>query len=68
MRVATRSFGRLVDEERDSGEAVVITTFHGSAAELMSADEFKLETLFWLSQKGIHDSLAQLVVDNECYL
>jgi prevent-host-death family protein len=60
VRVATRSFGRLVEEVRDSGEAVMITTSQGSAAVLMSADDFDSlqETLFWLSQRGIRDSLA----------
>lgn len=50
----------LVDEAEREHEIIRITRHGQSAAILMSEDDLESlhETLFWLSQAGIHDSIA----------
>lgn len=51
----------LVDEAQRTHEIVTITKHGRPAAVLMSADDLESlhETLFWLSQPGIHEDVAQ---------
>jgi prevent-host-death family protein len=60
-RVAAQSLGRLVDQVRDSGESVMISTPGGAKAILMPVDEFDSlqETLHALMQPNILEELAQ---------
>lgn len=61
VRVAALGLGQLVDQVRTSGEPVTITTPGGSAAVLMSIDEFDSlqETLVSLSSPGALEELRQ---------
>lgn len=61
VRVAVQSLGRLVDQVRDSGESVTISTPGGSTAILMSVDEFDSlqETLTSSAQPGTLEELTQ---------
>lgn len=60
-RVAAQSLSRLVDQVRDSGEPVMISTPGGAKAILMPVDEFDSlqETLHALTQPGLVEGLAQ---------
>lgn len=51
----------LVDEARLTHEQVTITKNGTPAAVLVAADEWESiqETLFWLSQSGIHEDVAK---------
>lgn len=51
----------LVEEAETTHEIITITRHGRPAAVLMAADDLESlhETLFWLSQPGIRDSLAQ---------
>lgn len=51
----------LVDEARLTHEQLTITKNGTPAAVLVAADEWESiqETLFWLSQPGIHDDIAK---------
>jgi prevent-host-death family protein len=61
VRVAAQSLGRLVDQVRDSGESVMISTPGEAKAILMPVDEFDSlqETLHALMQPEILKELAQ---------
>ncbi len=61
VRVAAQSLGRLVDQVRDSGESVMLSTPGGAKAILMPVDEFDSlqETLHALMQPGLVEELAQ---------
>ncbi len=50
----------LVDEAESTHEIITITRHGRAAAVLMSADDLESlhETLYWLSQPGIRDSVA----------
>lgn len=58
---AAQSLGRLIDQVRESGESVMISTPGGSTAILMPVDEFDSlqETLISSKQPGIVEELAQ---------
>lgn len=51
----------LVDEAASTHEHVTITKNGSPAAVLVGADEWESiqETLFWLSQRAIHEDLGQ---------
>ena len=51
----------LVDDVQSTHEAVTITRHGRPAAVLMAVDDLESlqETLFWLSQPGIRDDLAE---------
>ena len=51
----------LVDEASSTHEHVMITKNGAPAAVLVGADEWESlqETLFWLSQAGIHEDLVR---------
>jgi len=51
----------LVDEAESTHEIVTITKHGRPAAVLMAAEDLESlhETLFWLSQPGIRDSIAE---------
>lgn len=55
----------LVDAASITHEQVTITKNGSPAAVLIGADEWDSiqETLFWLSQPGIHESIAQARAD-----
>jgi prevent-host-death family protein len=55
----------LVDSASATREQVIITKNGVPAAVLVGADEWESlqETLFWLSQPGIRESVAQARVD-----
>lgn len=55
----------LVDAAATTHERVTITKNGSPAAVLIGADEWESiqETLFWLSQPGIHDSVAEARAD-----
>lgn len=55
----------LVDAAAVTHEQVTITKNGTPAAVLIGADEWESlqETLFWLSQPGIHESLAEAEAD-----
>lgn len=55
----------LVDAASSTHEQVTITKNGAPAAVLIGADEWDSiqETLFWLSQPGIHESLAEARAD-----
>jgi antitoxin YefM len=57
----------LVDEASTTHEHVMITKNGSPAAVLVGADEWESlqETLFWLSQPGIREDLAQAGRDYE---
>lgn len=57
----------LVDEAASTHEHVTITKNGTPAAVLIGADEWESlqETLFWLSQPGIHEDLAQARDEHE---
>ncbi|WP_020496416.1 type II toxin-antitoxin system Phd/YefM family antitoxin [Sciscionella marina] len=50
----------LVDEAEQTHEIITITRHGRPAAVMMSADDLASlhETLYWLSQPGVHDSIA----------
>ncbi|WP_082963413.1 type II toxin-antitoxin system Phd/YefM family antitoxin [Mycolicibacterium peregrinum] len=60
VRVAAQSLGRLVDQVRDSGASVMISTPGRAKAILMPVDEFDSlqETLHALIQPNIREELA----------
>lgn len=51
----------LVDEAETTHEIVTITRHGRPAAVLMAADDLESlhETLYWLSQHGVRDSIAE---------
>lgn len=55
----------LVDAASVTHEQVTITKNGSPAAVLIGADEWESiqETLFWLSQPGIHESIAEARAD-----
>lgn len=55
----------LVDAASTTHEQVTITKNGSPAAVLIGADEWESiqETLFWLSQPGIHESIAEARAD-----
>lgn len=55
----------LVDAASTTHEQITITKNGSPAAVLVGADEWESiqETLFWLSQPGIHESLAEARAD-----
>ncbi len=55
----------LVDAASTTHEQVTITKNGSPAAILIGADEWDSlqETLFWLSQPGVHESIAQARAD-----
>jgi antitoxin YefM len=59
--VAAQSLSRLVDQVRQSGDSIRISTPNGSIAVLMSVDEFDSlqETMISLAQPGTREELAQ---------
>ena len=50
----------LVDDAQSTHDIITITKHGRPAAVLMSADDLESlqETIFWLSQPGIHDDVA----------
>ena len=57
----------LVDSAAITHEQVTITKNGSPAAVLIGVDEWESiqETLFWLSQPGIHESIAEAEADVE---
>jgi len=55
----------LVDAASTTREQITITKNGSPAAVLIGADEWESiqETLFWLSQPGIHESIAEAQAD-----
>src|SRR5664279_2400783 len=55
----------LVDAANVTREQIMITKNGSPAAVLIGADEWESlqETLFWLSQPGIHESIAEAQAD-----
>jgi len=51
----------LIEEAQTTHEIITITRHGRPAAVLMAADDLESlhETLFWLSQPGIHESLVE---------
>jgi antitoxin YefM len=51
----------LVDEAESTHEMITITKHGRQAAVLMAADDLESlhETLYWLSQPGLRDSIAE---------
>jgi prevent-host-death family protein len=58
---AKNKLSGLVDEAESTHEIVTITKHGRAAAVLMAADDLESlhETLYWLSQPGIRDSIAE---------
>lgn len=67
ISAAKAKLNELVDEAVSTREHITITRNGTPAAVVVSADEWESlqETLFWMSQPGIRDDIAQARSDAE---